>query len=68
MDNDGISKQNTMKNKLKSYFIKQNKNFIHLKNVGGVAKNVIVETEVIWTRMDSKIIIKELYLKFISEK
>ncbi len=40
--------------KAKAYFIGKNKNFIYLKNVGGVAKNVIVESEVIWDKDEFK--------------
>ena len=40
--------------KAKTHFIGQNKNFIYLKNVGGVAKNVIVESEVIWDKDEFK--------------
>lgn len=38
----------------KVYFIGKNKNFIYLKNIGGVAKNVIVESEVIWDKDEFK--------------
>lgn len=40
--------------KAKTHFIGQNKNFIYLKNVGEVAKNVIVESEVIWDKDEFK--------------
>ncbi|PNZ48832.1 hypothetical protein, partial [Staphylococcus intermedius] len=41
-------------NNAKAHFIGKNKNFIYLKNVGGVAKNVIVESEVIWDKDEFK--------------
>ncbi|RIL37005.1 hypothetical protein [Staphylococcus equorum] len=40
--------------KAKSHFIGEHKNFISLKNVGGVAKNVIVQSEVIWDKKEFK--------------
>ncbi|MFS4465311.1 hypothetical protein ACMFKE_07920 [Staphylococcus haemolyticus] len=40
--------------KAKSKFIGKNKNYFSLKNVGGVAKNVVVKSEVKWNKEEFK--------------